>query len=77
MMCWSYFGSFPSTMCKDPNIDNNNIAVAHLWTIYDMCEKRSTSLRSVSEKMGILLLITWNNSLIFSSCYVIIPIALT
>ena len=39
MMCWSYFGSFPSTMCKDPNIDNNNIAVAHLWTIYDMCEK--------------------------------------
>ena len=35
MMCWSYFGSFPSTMCKDPNIDDDdddddNIAVVHL-----------------------------------------------
>ena len=51
-MCWSYFGSFPSTMCKDPNIDNNNIAVVHLWTIYDMCEKSSPPLRSMSEKNG-------------------------
>ena len=39
MMCWSYFGSFPSTMCKDPNINNDNIAVVHLWTIDDMREK--------------------------------------
>ena len=52
MMCWSYFGSFPSTMCKDPNIDNNNnnIAVVHLWTIYDMCKKSSPPLQSMSEK---------------------------
>ena len=76
MMYWSYFGSFPSTMCKDPNIDNDNIALVHFWTIDDMCEK-SSPLRSMSEKMGIILLITWNNSLVFSSCYVIIPIALT
>ena len=54
-MCWSYFGSFPITMCKDPNIDNNNIAVVHLWTIYDICENSSPPLRSMSEnKMGIL-----------------------
>ena len=77
MMCWRYFGSFASTVCKHPNIDNDNIAVVHLWTIDDMCENISPPLRSMSEKMGILLLITWNNSLVFSSCYVIIPIALT
>ena len=44
MMCWSYFGSFPSTMCKDPNIDNDNIAVVHLWTMDDMCEKNFSSI---------------------------------
>ena len=77
MMCWSYFGSFPSTIYKDPNIDNDNIAMVHSWTIDDMCEKCSPPLRPMSEKTGILLLITWNNSLVFSSCYVIIPIVLT
>ena len=50
MVCWSYFGSFPSTMCKDPNIDNDNIAVVHLWTIDDMCENSSPPLQSMSEK---------------------------
>ena len=38
MMCWSYFVSLPSTVCKDPNTDNDNIAVVHFWTIDDMCE---------------------------------------
>ena len=52
MMCWSYFDSFPSTMCTVSNIDNNNIAVAYLWTINDMCEKSSPPLRSMSEKIG-------------------------
>ena len=52
MMCWSYFGNFPSTMCKDPNIDNDNIAVVHLWAIDDMCEISSPPLRSMSEKNG-------------------------
>ena len=41
MMCWRFFGSFPSTMCKDPN---DNIAVVHLWTIDDMCEKSFSSI---------------------------------
>ena len=52
MICWSYFGSFPSTICNDPNIDNNNKAVVHLWTIDDMCEQSSPPLRSKSEKNG-------------------------
>ena len=52
MMCCSYFGNLPSTMRKDPNIDNNNIAVVHLWTIYDMCENSYPPLCSMSEKNG-------------------------
>ena len=64
-------------MSKDPNIDNDNIAVIHLWTMDDMCEKKFSSIAiHVWKKMGILLLISWNNSLVFSSCYVIIAIAL-